>query len=76
MKRYLLLCTLEAYALADNERCLGLVLTGGANKGSYEAGAIYTLVRNLPPEETQYQVISGISVGALNAAHIASYPIG
>ena len=26
------------------DRCLGLVLKGGANRGSYEAGAIYALV--------------------------------
>ena len=61
---------------APADRCLALVLKGGANKGSYEAGAIYTLVRNLPAKEVQYQVVSGISVGALNAAHVASYPVG
>jgi predicted acylesterase/phospholipase RssA len=58
------------------DRCLGLVLKGGANKGSYEAGAIYTLIRNLPPEDVEYRVISGVSVGALSAAHVASYPVG
>jgi len=26
------------------DRCIGLVLKGGANRGSYEAGAIYALV--------------------------------
>ena len=76
MKSYLPLFSLLALAAAKNERCLGIVLRGGANKGSYEAGAIYKLVRNLPREEVQYQVVSGISVGALNAAHLASYPIG
>lgn len=55
---------------------MGLVLKGGANKGSYEAGALYTLVRNLPPEEVEYDVVSGISVGALNAKHCATYQKG
>ncbi len=62
--------------LIPKDRCLGLVLKGGANKGAYEAGAIYALVMNLPPEDVMYDVVSGISVGALNAAHIASYPQG
>lgn len=52
------------------------MLKGGANRGSYEAGAIYALVRNLPASEVKYDVISGVSVGALNAAHISTYPIG
>lgn len=51
-------------------------MKGGANRGAYEAGAIYALVHNLPEEEVQYDVISGVSVGALNAAHVASYPKG
>ena len=52
------------------------MLKGGANRGSYEAGAIYALVRNLPEEEVRYDVVSGVSVGALNAAHISTYPKG
>jgi predicted acylesterase/phospholipase RssA len=30
----------------------------------------------LPPEETQYDVLSGVSVGALNAAYISTFPKG
>lgn len=62
--------------MKSQDRCLGLVLKGGANKGSYEAGAIYAFVRNLKPEDVRWDVISGISVGALNAAHVSTYPIG
>ena len=60
----------------SKDRCIGLVLKGGANRGSYEAGAVYALVRNLPAEDVQYDAISGISVGALNAAHISTYKKG
>lgn len=34
------------------------------------------MVRSLPPEETQYDVLSGISVGAVNAAGMALFPKG
>lgn len=67
---------LSKFLDGKKDRCLGLVLKGGANRGSYEAGAISALVRNLPEGEAQYDVISGVSVGALNAAHISTYPIG
>lgn len=70
------LCVCSPTVSAKQNRCLGLVLKGGANRGSYEAGAIHTLINNLPPEEVMYDVVSGISVGALNAAHCATYAIG
>ncbi|CDW73180.1 patatin-like phospholipase family protein [Stylonychia lemnae] len=56
--------------------CYGLVLKGGANRGAYEAGAIKALVDKLESDKVQYDVVSGISVGALNAAHVASYVKG
>lgn len=62
--------------LASKDQCLALVLKGGANRGSYEAGVIEAFVENLPPEEVQYDVVTGISVGALNAAHCSTYPKG
>ena len=37
--------------VAKVERCLGLALKGGANRGAYEAGAVSSFVNNLPPEE-------------------------
>ena len=73
----IILLTLVMGVLSEeNGKCLGLVLKGGGNKGAYEAGAIYALVKNLHPHEVRYDVVSGISVGALNAAHVATYPKG
>lgn len=43
-----------------------LVLSGGGAKGSYQAGAYYGLNQN-------YDLICGVSVGALNGALIAQY---
>jgi NTE family protein len=50
-----------------------LVLSGGAQKGSYEAGAIKYLLGEL---ELQYSSLNGVSVGAINCAFIAQFPIG
>lgn len=47
-----------------------LVLGGGAVKGAYELGAIKYLIKDLGK---QYDIICGVSVGALNGSHLAMY---
>jgi NTE family protein len=50
-----------------------LVLSGGAGKGSWSAGAILHLLGNL---RIQYDSYCGVSSGAINAAFLAMFPIG
>ena len=50
-----------------------LVLSGGASKGGYQAGALKYLMGEL---KIKYDIVCGISVGAINAAHISAYPHG
>lgn len=50
-----------------------LVLAGGGSKGSYEVGVMKYLIGD---KSYQYDIISGVSVGALNASFLAQYPIG
>ena len=59
-----------------NNKCYVLALEGGGDKGSYQAGVINGLISNLPTEKTQYDVLTGISVGSLNAAGFSLYDIG
>jgi predicted acylesterase/phospholipase RssA len=60
-----------------NERvCRALALGGGADRGAYEIGALQALIENQNPEKTQYNVLSGISAGALNAGAFAQFKIG
>lgn len=53
---------------------LGLVLSGGGAKGAFEVGVLKRLVE----EDRLYDpaIIAGTSVGALNAAFLAQYPMG
>jgi predicted acylesterase/phospholipase RssA len=53
-----------------------LVLSGGANKGAYEAGVIYGLANNLNPSEIAYDVMTGVSAGSLNVGGISLFPVG
>jgi len=48
----------------------GLVLSGGGSKGAYQVGVLKALME----EGRQYDVVSGVSVGALIGAHMAMYP--
>ena len=52
-----------------------LALSGGGAKGAYQAGAIKGLVERLG-FEAEYDLVTGVSVGSINMAVMASFPIG
>jgi predicted patatin/cPLA2 family phospholipase len=53
----------------DDEICNILVLSGGGSHGAYQAGVI----KNLTDNNNNYDVITGISAGSLNAGYISLY---
>jgi NTE family protein len=50
-----------------------LVMSGGSVKGAYEVGAIKHWIVD---EGRDYDIVCGVSVGAINAAFLAQYPMG
>lgn len=60
----------------SQSKCRALCLEGGGDAGSWQAGVLSGFVKNLPAEEVQYDVISGISVGSLNGLYISTYEKG
>jgi NTE family protein len=50
-----------------------LVLSGGGAKGAYQVGALKYL---LSEKKIQYDIICGVSVGAINASFLAMFPKG
>jgi NTE family protein len=50
-----------------------LVLSGGSSKGAYHVGAINHLLGNL---QVEYDLLFGISVGAINSAFLSLFKIG
>lgn len=70
----LLLAISGAYALNGN--CRVLAIAGGTERGAYEAGAIIGLINNLPAGSAEYDVVTGVGIGAINAMIVASYPQG
>lgn len=52
---------------------IGLVLSGGGARGAYEVGVLSYVAEHLPRLLERIRVITGTSVGAVNAAYLASH---
>lgn len=54
------------------KQSIGLVLSGGGARGAYEVGVLTYLADRLPDLIERVRVVTGASVGAVNAAFLAS----
>lgn len=52
---------------------LGLVLPGGGARGAYQVGVLKAIAELVPNDQNPFPVITGASVGAFNAAVLASH---
>jgi NTE family protein len=69
--------SIPPYSIAPTptRNCVGLVLSGGGVRGAYEAGVVAGIVEVLgkrATDEAPFKVFAGTSVGAINAAYLAS----
>ena len=59
------------------DTCRALVLSGGGNNGAWEAGVLYGLINNASdPVDYQYDVVTGVSAGAINTIALAGWELG
>mmetsp|Transcript_7391 Transcript_7391/g.8917 ORF Transcript_7391/g.8917 Transcript_7391/m.8917 type:complete len:215 (+) Transcript_7391:1-645(+) len=63
-------------ALAKDDVCRAVVMSGGGNNGAWEVGVFYGLVNNGDPKDFAYDVVSGVSAGAMNTAVFAGWEPG
>lgn len=63
-------------ATAGNRKCHAIVFEGGGDRGAYEVGVLKGLIDNLPPAEVEWDVVTGVSIGAMNAALLSKFPTG
>jgi len=61
---------------AVGTKCRILAIGGGTDRGAYEAGAIIGLINGLPAGEAQWDIVTGIGTGAINALMMSQYAIG
>lgn len=66
----------KAVEVPEDDKCRVLALRGGGTLGAYEVGVLKAMSEMLDPIDIQYDVVEGVSVGALNAFVLATYPKG
>lgn len=63
--------------VSAQKSCRALAMSGGGSKGAYEVGVLWGLVKNDPnPEKYKWDVITGVSAGALNTAIVTGFAPG
>ena len=62
------LLILAVKTLSADGKCRVLALRGGGVHGSFEVGVLKAFVENLDPIDVQYDIVSGVSIGALIAS--------
>jgi len=65
----------ESYA-ADQDVCRALAMSGGANNGAWEIGVLWGFINYGNAADFDYDVYTGVSVGALNASLLALFDYG
>jgi len=59
-----------------DEYCRALALSGGGNKGAWEAGIVWGLTHYGNPDDFVYDVMTGVSAGTINSVSLSFYPPG
>lgn len=61
----------------DTPSCTALAMSGGGSFGAWEAGVLWGMYYTAEdPTQFQYDVVSGVSAGAINGAAVATFAPG
>lgn len=74
MKTFIALALSANQAVADT--CYGLAFGSGTETSAYQAGVLKGLIATHGSSAHAYTAVSGMSGGGVNAAILASYPVG
>ena len=58
---------------AESKKCYAIALSGGSNHGAWEAGLMWGLVHYGRSTDYMWDVVTGVSAGAINAAGMAGW---
>lgn len=53
-----------------------MVLSGGGSNGAWESGVLWGFLHYGDPKDYRYDVVSGVSIGSINAAGLAVFDKG
>jgi len=60
-----------AAVAAKKDKCYALAMSGGANNGAWEIGVMWGLAHYGNPKDFEWDVVTGISTGAINTIYMA-----
>eukprot|EP00826_Nyctotherus_ovalis_P034886 TRINITY_DN2946_c0_g1_i6.p1 TRINITY_DN2946_c0_g1~~TRINITY_DN2946_c0_g1_i6.p1 ORF type:complete len:174 (-),score=34.27 TRINITY_DN2946_c0_g1_i6:667-1188(-) len=63
-------------ANAEVKKCRALVMEGGGTRNAYTVGVLKAIINLLPTAERAYDVVSGVSMGAINAFIMGMHGLG
>jgi hypothetical protein len=72
----LLIIMIIQFIATNSNPCRILALEAGGDRGAYQAGAIKGLIDNLPASDVQWDIVSGVSAGALNGLGFSLFAKG
>lgn len=72
----LLFLTLLVVGTQASKKCRALALSGGGDKGAYQASVFIEFTNELSKKEISYDVVTGASAGSLNGAGISLFKPG
>ena len=61
---------------AKSGNCRALALSGGGNNGAWEAGVLWGFMNYGNPADFEYDVITGVSAGSINALAMSGWEAG
>ena len=61
---------------SEEKKCKALSMRAGGVKGMYQVGILQSLYEHLPHSELAYDVTTGASIGAVNAATLGMFAKG
>jgi len=64
------------YIVLSQQTCRAIAFSGAADRGAYEAGVVMGLVENAAPEDVQWEVVTGVSAGSINAVALTMFNVG
>ena len=63
-------------ATSNSKSCTALVMSGGGSNLVWEAGVLWGFVHYGNPSDHAYNVVTGVSAGAINTAALAGWAVG
>ena len=76
MRSYLNYSLFATAALASQENCKALVMSGGGSNGAWEIGVFWGLVNYGNSDDFAYDVVTGVSAGSINTLALSGWEVG